>query len=184
MQIETLPAAAVDEATANQLAVLLGRAFTDARHVERYSADERAKLLESVARVHGSPPGAGELMPSDFLDNFPTLRNLRRLPAQRRACEHLIARGDGYLAAHASLFAQHFRFGDLEAKGGYIEDVATDPLHLGQRLATSAMALAVGRARELRLDILGLATGIQEFYRRLGWRDWEGGQRSRSWTSG
>ena len=175
MKVELVPADSVDDATARQLAVLLGRAFTDVRHTERYSEEQRSELMESVVRVHEAPPNPGELMPKGYLDNFPSLRNLARPPGERRRCDHFVARAEGYLATHVALFAQHFRFEGLEAAGAYIEDVATDPLHLEQHLATSAMAAAVNRARELELDLVGLATGIQGFYHRLGWRDWEGG---------
>lgn len=175
MNVEFVPAASIDEMTARQLAVLLGRAFTDARHTERYSEKERAELTESAEGVHAAPPNPGELMPQSYLDNFPSLRNLARPPDGRRACSHFVARADGYLATHVALFAQHFRFDGLEAVGGYVEDVATDPLDLGRGLASGAMAAAIDQARLLGLDLIGLATGIQEFYRRLGWRDWDGG---------
>ena len=175
MEIVPLEASAIDGQTARQLAVLLGRAFTDRRHTERYSAEEQAALCPSAQRVHENPPSPGELMPQSYLDNFPALRNLARPADDRRACEHFLAFADGYAASHVAMFAQHFQFGELQAAAGYIEDVATDPLHLGEGLASEAMRRAETRARELGLDILGLATGIHEFYERLGWATWNGG---------
>ena len=175
MEIEVLQAEAVSEPVARHLAVLLGRAFTDQRHTSRYSDEERATLGAAVERVHAAHPALAELMPQAYLDKFPTLRNLARPASARRACEHFVALGDGYAAAHVALFAQHFRFKDIDAHAGYIEDVATDPLHLGNGLATRAMHLAEISARARGLDVLGLATGIQAFYARLGWAAWRGG---------
>ena len=73
------------------------------------------------------------------------------------------------------MFAQFFRFGGDEASAGYIEDVATDPLHLGEGLASAAIRAAEEHACAIGLDILGLATAIAPFYERLGWRTWQGG---------
>ncbi len=165
----------MDDRLARQLAVLLGRAFTDEHHVQRYSAEEEAALGEPGRRVHAAPPAPGELMPQSYLDNFPALRNFARPGPERRECEHFIAMASGYAASHVAMFAQHFQFNGIGASAGYIEDVATDPLHLGEGLASAAMRAAESHGRELELDVLGLATGIQPFYERLGWNTWEGG---------
>lgn len=172
--IHSLPAAEVLPDTATRIAVLLSRAFTDQRHVDRYSDEERAELGPHVARVHTAHPTAGETMPTEWLDHFPTLRNFNRTPAERREAIHLVAEAKGYFAAHVSLWAQRFLFEGEYLNGGYIEDVAADPLHLGDGLATAAMHAATQHARALGLDLLGLATGIIPFYERLGWRTWEG----------
>jgi len=172
--IERLDAASVDSVLARQFAVLLGRAFTDERHTERFSDEHRRQLGPAVERVHAAPPAPGELMPEPYLTLFPTLRNFARPPAERREGYHFVARAEGYLASQVSLFAQRFALGEEALSGGYIEDVATDPLHLREGLATSAMRAAEAWGRELELDVLGLATGIGEFYRRLGWEDWTG----------
>lgn len=174
MNIRRFEASAIGDDGARQLAVLLGRAFTDDLHTKRYSEEEKQTLGPSVRRVHEARPSAGELMPQSYLDNFPTLRNLARPADERRDCEHFIASAGAYAASHVAMFAQHFQFEGFEAAAGYIEDVATDPLHLGEGLASAAMRLAESRGRELGLDILALATGIQAFYARLGWRPWDG----------
>jgi predicted N-acetyltransferase YhbS len=172
--ITVINAASVSDADAHRLSVLLGRAYTDQRHIDRYTAEEHAELSPHIARIHSVHPTAGETMPPDWLDHFPTLRNFKRQPAERREAFHFVAESGGYLAAHVSLWAQRFLFEGEYLNGGYIEDVATDPLHLGQGLATAAMQAATGHAKALKLDLLGLATGIGPFYERLGWRTWQG----------
>ena len=175
MEVARFEALEVDQSLARKVAVLLGRAFTDERHVRDYTAEQEAELGAAVHRVHRVLPAPGELMPPSYLEKFPTLRNFERPADARRACAHFIAMADGYAAAHVALFAQHFRFEGLDISGGYVEDVATDPLHLGRGLASSAMRLAEAHGRALGLDVLGLATGIMPFYARLGWRAWPGG---------
>lgn len=172
--IQAMAANDVDDALARRINVLLGRAFTDQRHTDRYTPEDHAALDAHVTRVHASAPDAGELMPADWLANFPTVRNFERRPAERREAWHFIVERDGYTAAHASLWAQHFLIDDAYINGGYIEDVATDPLHLGEGLASEAMRAAQNFARQTDLDILGLATGIGAFYERLGWQAREG----------
>ncbi|HMO55251.1 MAG TPA: GNAT family N-acetyltransferase [Tepidiformaceae bacterium] len=175
--IFVVSAAECREPLERQAAALLGRAYTDQRHIDRWDSEQHAALDPHVARIHGSPPADLELMPPEWLDHFPTLRNFKRAPGERREAYHFIAPGEGYLKAHVSLWPQRFLFGGNFLSGGYIEDVATDPLHLGAGLASAAMATATRYAHGLRLDLLGLATGIEAFYERLGWRTWDGTHR-------
>ncbi len=161
----------VDAALARALAVLLGRAYTDERHVAGYSDDERARLLPHVERVQAR---GGELMPADYLENFPTVRNLSRPASRRREAFHVVSRDGERVNSHVSLWAQYFVFEGTRVAGGYIEDVATDPSVLGKGLASEGMRAAESMARDLGLDLLGLATGIEAFYERLGWRTWRG----------
>jgi len=172
--IAALPAADVSSADAQRLAVLLGRAYTDQRHIDRFAPAEYAELAPHIARIHAAHPTLGQTMPAAWLEHFPTLRNFHREPAQRREAFHFVAEVDGYFATHVSLWAQRFLFDGEYLGGGYIEDVATDPLHLGEGLATASMRAATDHARAMGLDIIGLATGIGAFYERLGWRTWEG----------
>lgn len=172
--ITRIAAPEVDAETAHRIAVLLGRSFTDQRHLDRYTPEEHQRLDTHVARIHSTHPRNGETMPPDWLEDFPTLRNFHRQPAERREAFHFLVPSDDYFAAHVSLWAQRFLFEGEFLNGGYIEDVATDPLHLVQGLASAAMSAATDFARDLGLDILGLATGIAPFYERLGWRTWEG----------
>lgn len=174
VEFTTITARELDDAGARRLAVLLGRAYTDERHVRGYSEDERAARAADIERVHGSPPNPGELMPREYLNRFPTIRNARRPAEERREAVHFVAEADGYFAAHVSLWAQHFKFGGAELAGGYIEDVATDPLQLGHRLAMDGMREAERKARALGLGVIGLATGLRGYYERLGWLPWDG----------
>ncbi len=172
--IARLAANEINTATSNRLAVLLGRSFTDQRHIDRYTQEEHERLGPHVSRVHRAHPTAGETMPAEWLKNFPTIRNLDRPADERREAYHFVREFDGYLTTHVSLWAQRFLFEGAFLNGGYIEDVAADPLHLGEGLPTAAMRAATEYARAMGLDLLGLATGIAPFYERLGWRTWEG----------
>lgn len=174
MSIDVICASEIDEPLARQIRVLLGRAYTDERHQRVWDGKERALLEAPAAAARAAPPSSAPEMPAEYLDDFPTVSNLRRDPDGRREADHLLIRKEDYLATHLSLWAQHFRLGDAAAGGGYIEDVATDPLHVGEGLASEAMRAAASRARTRGLDLLGLATGIPPFYERLGWRTWRG----------
>ena len=62
MEFTTIAAVDLDDADARRLAVLLGRAYTDERHIRGYSEDERAARAADIERVHGSPPNPAELL--------------------------------------------------------------------------------------------------------------------------
>ncbi len=151
--------------------MLLSRSYTDARHLAGYTREERAAWAGHIARVRAA---YGETMPAAWLRRFPTLRNLRRPPGERRTATHLFARREGGLASHVALFQQRFEHQSGHFAGWFIEDVATDPDLLGLGLASQLMGLAVQAAREAAMPVLGLATGIPEFYERLGWAKWNG----------
>ncbi len=175
MKSYTVIASQLDETAVRTLRVLLGRAYTDERHLRGFSPEERDRWAVDIERVHQAPPFPGELMPDAYLNRFPTLRNARRLPADRRHSTHfLVEATDGAFASHVSLWPQHFKFGTAALSGGYIEDVATDPLYLGRQLAMAGMREAERSARELGLGVLGLATGLVGYYERLGWIPWAG----------
>lgn len=172
--VECLRARDLDAACSLELATLLSRAFTDERHVTAFSGERAEAWLPHVARVQAAHPRDHELMPRSFLDAFPTLRNARRPEPERREGLHFVLRFEGYIATHVSLWVQDFTFAGECVRGGYIEDVATDPLCLGRGFASQAMRAAEMEARALGLRVLGLATGIGAFYERLGWRTWDG----------
>lgn len=174
MEIRCLASHEIDAEAGLQLAVLLSRAYTDERHVRARQGERAAAWLPQVARVQAAHPLDRAVMPDSFLAQFPTLRNARRAPGERRASLHFIAREEGYLSTHVSLWAQRFDFDGGPLVGGYIEDVATDPLHLGRGLAAAAMRAAQAEAEARGLEALGLATGIPAFYERLGWSTWQG----------
>ncbi|MEO8538183.1 MAG: GNAT family N-acetyltransferase [bacterium] len=108
------------------------------------------------------------------MKRFPTIRNAARLAEDRRESLHLLAETNGRVASHVSLWPQYFVFDDFRFSGGYIEDVATDPLDLGRGLAQEGMRAAAAVARERGLEMLGLATGLKGYYERLGWLPWHG----------
>lgn len=174
VQFRTVAAPGLDEALTLQLGVLLGRAYTDERHLKAYPPDLLAQLTPDIERVHAAPPDRRELMPAEYLSQFPTLRNAGKPAAERREALHFIAAAEGYVASHVSLWPQFFDFAGAQVQGGYIEDVATDPLHLGEDLAVRGMREAERRARDLGLGLLGLATGLAGYYERLGWLLWDG----------
>jgi len=167
-------AEAIGASRALALAVLLSRAFTDERHATAFTGERAEAWLPHIGRVQGARPRENEVMPQSFLDAFPTLRNARRPAGERRGSLHFVVEEEGCLAAHASLWPQRFDSGGRAIWGGYIEDVATDPLHAGRGLASGLMRAAEDEARRLGLEILGLATGIGPFYARLGWQTWDG----------
>lgn len=181
MEIHCLASDGIDAEAGLQLAVLLSRAYTDERHARAWQGERAAAWLPQVARVRVAHPLDGVVMPDSFLAQFPTLRNARRAPEARRASLHFITHEGGYLSTHVSLWAQRFDFEGEALVGGYIEDVATDPLHLGRGLAAAAMRAARAEAEARGLEVLGLATGIPPFYERLGWSTWKG---SHAMTSG
>lgn len=175
MKSSTVIASQLDETAIRKLRVLLGRAYTDERHVRGFSPEERDRWAVHIERVHQAPPFPGELMPDAYLKRFPTVRNSRHAPGERRESVHLIVEAsDGSFASHVSLWAQRFEFGASVLYGGYIENVATDPLHLGQSLAREGMRRAEAEARNMGLQILGLASGLQGYYEKLGWLPWDG----------
>lgn len=173
-------AEAIGDELREQLAVLLSRAYTDARHVEDYSDDERRQWspdLEAVRSSANAWPGLGDrvMMPREWLGRFPTMRNLWREPARRVASCHFIARSERDLAGHVAMFEHEFRSGeDGPVRTGFIEDVATDPLGRGNGTATRLLTTAREHATAAGFAMMGLSTGIPEFYERLGWIRWEG----------
>ncbi len=181
MEIRCLASDEIDTEAGEQLAVLLSRAYTDERHARAWQGERAAAWLPQVARVQAAHPLDRVVMPDSFLAQFPTLRNARKAPEERRASLHFIAGEGGYPGTHVSLWAQRFEFEREALVGGYIEDVATDPLHLGQGMAAAAMRAAQAEAAARGLVVLGLATGIPTFYERLGWSTWRG---SHAMTSG
>jgi GNAT superfamily N-acetyltransferase len=174
MEWLTILAVELDDAATKQLAVLFGRAYTDERHLLSKPQDRREALSADIARIHAVRPELGERMPESFLSAFHTLRNADRPAEERRESVHFIAKERNYAASHVSLWPQYFAHQGVRVSGGYIEDVATDPLDLGKGLASDGMRQAADYARERQIDVLGLATGLDGFYERLGWLRWSG----------
>jgi GNAT superfamily N-acetyltransferase len=171
---QALPAKDIDHELARQISVLLGRAYTDERHRRAFAAEDLQRWRTSIEAAHASPPHKAPQMPEDFLRRFPTLRNLHREPHARRESIHVVSRESGFVACHVAVFPHCFVLDGDVYDGAYIEDVATDPERLNRGLATSAMALAVEAGASRGARLMALATGIEPFYERLGWRTWRG----------
>jgi GNAT superfamily N-acetyltransferase len=172
-----LAAAAIDQALQDDLAVLLSRAYTDDRHLTSYSDDERKRWGTDVARLRDAVgrPHAGAAMPRAWLARFPTMRNLWREPSERAASWHFLAYAGAVLAGHVGVFEHEFWI-DAEGplRAAFVEDVATDPSALRSGVATRLMTAARDDARAAGAALMGLSTGIPEFYERLGWTCWQG----------
>lgn len=170
-----MPAASVDVALAGRMAVLLSRAFTDEARVADYTPEERERWDSDVRRVRASDPRRGERMPPEWMDRFPTVRNLRLSPEQRLPATHLLIEADAYLTGHVAVFERSFTVGGHPTfRAGFIEDVATEPNDGGQGLATRLMREAAVVGLERGYPLLALSTRIPGFYERLGWSRWPG----------
>jgi aminoglycoside 2'-N-acetyltransferase I len=166
-----LPAAAIGDTLAAELAHLLSLAFTDRRHLDLYSQQERAAWLAAAESLHSGRTGT---MPAAWLTRFPSLQNLKRPPGERQPSTHFMERRAATLAGHVALMEQAMRVGEALVHGAYIEDVATHPALVGAGIASALLRAAVELARTSGCDVAGLGTGIPAFYERLGWRSWPG----------
>ena len=174
---EVFLAAAIEEVLRDELAVLLSRAYTDARHLASYSDAERSRWAADIAALRnaGGTPLPGAAMPHAWLARFPTMRNLWREPAERLASRHFTARAGSLLVGHVGVFEHDFWIDDAgPLPAAFVEDVATDPGGLRRGVASGLMAAARDYAIASGAALMGLSTGIPEFYERLGWVAWSG----------
>jgi aminoglycoside 2'-N-acetyltransferase I len=86
---------------------------------------------------------------------------------------HFILEASGAIVAHAAVVERELNTAGHRLRTGYVEAVATSPIHQGRGHGTAVM----GQADEyidqnFRLGALG--TGRTAFYQRLGWLVWEG----------
>lgn len=86
---------------------------------------------------------------------------------------HFLVEEGGGIVAHASVVERVLWVGTLSMRAGYVEAVATHPLHQGLGLGTTVMR-AAGDHITSRYDLGALSTGATGFYERLGWRVWTG----------
>ena len=156
------------------IALLLSRAYTDARHLERYTHAERRKWQPELDAVTGSTGNPGPVMPREWLARFPTMRNLWRDAGERLPSVHFVAGSDALLDSHVSVFEHQFLIEGRRYRTAFVEDVATDPLALGRGIASRLLRLAETYARATGFDMMGLSTAIPDFYQRLGWQAWHG----------
>lgn len=155
-----------------ELARLLSRAYTSQRHQDAYPPDERDRWRGAIARLAAD---ASATMPTEWLERFPTMRNLALPPEERTQSAHFIDRREGRVVGHVSLWDMTMAFGERQPiAAGYVEDVATLPDAGGSGIASALMEQARSHAAAAGLPLLGLSTGIPIFYERLGWQQWSG----------
>lgn len=86
---------------------------------------------------------------------------------------HVIAEADGRVLAHASVVQRELHTAGHRLRSGYVEAVATRPSH--QRRGIGSLVIGeVGVLIDRTYRLGALATGVAEFYERLGWVVWEG----------
>ncbi len=86
---------------------------------------------------------------------------------------HFVADVAGEIAGHAAVVERDLRVAGSPVRTGYVEAVATAPARHRQGIGTAVMtAVGTHLAEHFKLGALG--TGQHGFYRRLGWRTWQG----------
>ncbi len=86
---------------------------------------------------------------------------------------HYLLELGGLVIAHASLVHRVLEVGGRPLRTGYVEAVATDPLH--QRAGHGSAVMAAVKADiERDYELGALSTAVPGFYERLGWRRWAG----------
>jgi aminoglycoside 2'-N-acetyltransferase I len=86
---------------------------------------------------------------------------------------HFILDEDGTILAHASVVERELHTDGHRLATGYVEAVATDPLHQGRGHATAVMR-KVDEYIDRTFQLGALDTGRPALYKRLGWVVWEG----------
>jgi aminoglycoside 2'-N-acetyltransferase I len=89
--------------------------------------------------------------------------------------QHFLGLLDDAIVAHASLVARELHVGERAVRTGYVEGVAVAAEHRRNGYGNSVMAqLGDFLAPRFELGALSAAEHNQSFYRRLGWRRWQG----------
>jgi len=86
---------------------------------------------------------------------------------------HFILEASGAIVAHAAVVERELNTTGHRLRTGYVEAVATSPIHQGRGHGTAVM----GQADEYidqNFQLGALGTGRTAFYQRLGWLVWEG----------
>jgi aminoglycoside 2'-N-acetyltransferase I len=88
---------------------------------------------------------------------------------------HVIARdrATGVVVGHASVVARELLVGGQQVNTGYVEAVSTLPARQRQGIGRLVMT-EVARVLQEHFDMGALATGVVNFYCRLGWELWTG----------
>jgi aminoglycoside 2'-N-acetyltransferase I len=86
---------------------------------------------------------------------------------------HIAVRDSGILVSHAAIVPRRLYIGEKVFNGGYVESVATLPDRQYQGLGSMAMVEA-GSVIANQFEIGALSSSSKDFYRKVGWEDWEG----------
>jgi aminoglycoside 2'-N-acetyltransferase I len=86
---------------------------------------------------------------------------------------HFILDEDGVIVAHASVVERELHTAGHRLATGYVEAVATLPIHQRQGHGSAVMQ-AVDEYIDRTFQLGALSTGRSAFYERLGWVMWKG----------
>ena len=86
---------------------------------------------------------------------------------------HFVLEGWGEIVAHASVVERELHVGGRPVRTGYVEAVATAPVHQRNGYGSAVMR-DVGEYIRERFELGALGTGSHAFYERLGWETWRG----------
>lgn len=86
---------------------------------------------------------------------------------------HFVLELDGEIVAYASVVERVLHVDDRPLRTGYVEAVATAPVHQGKGHGTRVMRAVNAHIRD-RFELGALDTGSHRFYERLGWLRWRG----------
>ncbi len=86
---------------------------------------------------------------------------------------HVLLDLDGAIVSHASVVERLLETEGRALRTGYVEAVATWPVHQRNGYATEVME-AVAACLDERYELGALDTGLTGFYERLGWEIWRG----------
>jgi aminoglycoside 2'-N-acetyltransferase I len=86
---------------------------------------------------------------------------------------HFLVEEGGAIVSHASVVERQLHTNGHELATGYVEAVATWPIHQGRGYASAVMQ-EVGEYIDRTFQLGALGTGRHAFYERLGWVPWRG----------
>jgi aminoglycoside 2'-N-acetyltransferase I len=86
---------------------------------------------------------------------------------------HFLLEEDGEIRSHGSVIEREIHAGEHGLRTGYVEAVATWPVHQRRGFATEVMR-AVGGHIDGVFELGALDTGVPGFYAPLGWEVWKG----------
>ncbi|MGH2683150.1 MAG: GNAT family N-acetyltransferase [Actinomycetota bacterium] len=87
--------------------------------------------------------------------------------------QHFVLEDGGAIVSHASVIERRLHTAGHDLATGYVEAVATLPIHRGRGYGSAVMR-AVGEYIDQTFQLGALGTGEHGFYERLGWVAWKG----------